>query len=334
MKQYIGISRDHSGSMSHLKKAAMADYNNIVSALKTASDVNKIDTIVNVVSHQGSIKREVVNSSVNSLKPLTNYPTPGTSTPLFDSVETLIDMLSAVPDAGDSDTTFLVMAVTDGQDNSSKISARKLSELIRRFQMTDRWTFVFRVPRNESRSLASLGIPLGNIQEWDQTEYGLRAATEQTQDAITNYYKNVSRGIRSTGTFYADLSHVNRRTADATMENISKKVKIFPVNRRSEIENFIVQATGDFYKKGEAFYQLSKTEKAVQDYKVIAIRNKQTGAVYAGPNARVLLNLPDAGTVKLAPGDHGEWDIFIQSTSTNRVLLPGTSVLYWRNPNL
>jgi hypothetical protein len=334
MKQYVGISRDHSGSMGHLAQRARIDYNEIINALKNASEKHDADTIVSVVSHQGTIKREVVNSSVNSLKPLTTYPTPGSRTPLFDSVSELIDMLSTVPDADDQNVTFLVMAVTDGQDNSSKTSGRVLGNTIRNLQNTDRWTFVFRVPRGERRSLENLGIPAGNIQEWDQTEYGFRTATDETLDAVTNYYSNVSRGIKSTGTFYADLSHVNRRTADATMDNISRKVKIFPVNRRSEIANFITQATGDFYHKGEAFYQLSKTEKAVQDYKVIAIRNKQTGAVYAGPNARVLLNLPDAGTVKLAPGDHGEWDIFIQSTSTNRVLLPGTSVLYWRNPNL
>lgn len=329
MKQYVGISRDHSGSMAHLKERARADYNEIINALKVSSDKTDIDTIVNVVSHQGNIKREVMNSSVNSLKPLTNYPTPGSNTLLFDSAGELIEMMKEVPDANNKDVTFLIMAVTDGLDNSSSITGRELGQRIRALQNTDRWTFVFRIPRGERRSLEGLGIPPGNIQEWDQTEYGFRTATDQTLDAISNYYSGVSRGIRSTGTFYADLSHVSRRTADATMEDISRRVSIYPVTRRTDIQTFIESKTGN-YRKGDTFYQLSKTEKAVQDYKVIVIRNKNTGAVYAGPNARVLLNLPDSGTIKLAPGDHGEWDIFIQSTSTNRVLLPGTSVLHWR----
>jgi len=329
MKQYVGISRDHSGSMSHLANAAKSDYNNIIQALKNASDQHDADTIVSVVSHQGSIKREVVNSSVNSLSPLRTYPTPGGNTPLFDSVDELIDMLTVVPDAGNADVTFLIMAVTDGQDNSSNISGRALGEQIRKLQNTDRWTFVFRVPRGERRSLEALGIPPGNIQEWDQTEYGMRESTDQTLSAVTNYYGNVSRGIRSTQTFYADLSHISSRTAKMMMLDISREVQIWPVDHRTSIQDFFELKRG-FYEKGTAFYQLTKTEKEVQDYKMIVIRSKTTGAVYAGVNARTLLNLPVNDTIRLAPGNHGEWDIFIQSTSTNRILLPGTSVLYWR----
>jgi len=36
------------------------------------------------------------------------------------------------------------------------------------------------------------------------------------------------------------------------------------------------------------------------------------------------------GTIKLAPGDYGNFEIFIQSTSNNRKLLAGTKCVYWR----
>jgi hypothetical protein len=113
------------------------------------------------------------------------------------------------------------------------------------------------------------------------------------------------------------------------MHNISSEVRIYPVNERITIESFFESERG-VYDKGCAFYQLTKTEKEVQDYKMIVIRDRNTGDVFAGVNARNLLNLPTSGTIRLAPGNHGKWDIFIQSTSTNRILLPGTSVLYWR----
>jgi hypothetical protein len=329
MKQYVGISRDHSGSMWPLQNRAKGDYNEIITALKNASEQHGADTIVSVVSHQGSIKHEVTNSSVNSLKPLTSYPTPGGSTPLFDSVKELIDVLSKVPNQSKTDVSFLVMAITDGYDNSSRIKGRELGQIIQKLQMTDRWTFVFRIPRGDRRSLEALGIPAGNIQEWDQTEYGFREATDQTLGAIRTYYGNVSRGIRSTQTFYADLGNVSHQQVLNSMEPVHN-VRIEPVNYRTDIQSYVEQFTGRPYLKGTAFYQLTKTEKEVQDYKVIVIRNKNTGSVYGGSNARFLLNLPTTGTIRLAPGNHGEWDIFIQSTSTNRILLPGTSVLYWR----
>jgi hypothetical protein len=82
-------------------------------------------------------------------------------------------------------------------------------------------------------------------------------------------------------------------------------------------------------KRGAAFYQLMKKEDEVQDYKQIVIRDKKSKVVYSGANARQMLGLPYNGTVKVVPGNHGTYDIFIQSTSVNRKLVKGTQVLYW-----
>ncbi len=329
-KQYVGISRDHSGSMNSLRNPAMKDYNSTIQAIKDAAGLNNIDTVVSVTSCGigGGVRREVVNSSVSSLKPITNYIADG-GTPLFDSVGELIDMLSTAPDYHSPDVTFLVIAITDGEENQSHEWKHKLGSEIKRLQATDRWTFVFRVPRGYGRELEKLGIPSGNIQEWDQSERGLRESSVQTVSAISDYYSGVSRGIRATKSFFANMKNVSPNQVAANMVNISDEVAIFPVKDRADISSFITLKTKRPYVKGKGFYQLSKPEKAVQDYKVIVVRNKNTGAVYGGGTARQLLNIPNYGTISLRPGDHGEWDIFIQSTSTNRVLVPGTSALYW-----
>jgi hypothetical protein len=67
----------------------------------------------------------------------------------------------------------------------------------------------------------------------------------------------------------------------------------------------------------------------VHDYKQIIIRDKKTGAVYSGAEARNLLGLPHNGNVKIIPGNHGAYDVFVQSTSVNRKLPVGTQVIYW-----
>lgn len=334
-KQYIGISRDHSGSMSTLRGAAAKDYNDSVDAISKAASDNQIDTVVSVTSCgiNGGVRVEVINSSVNQLRPLsrTDYIADG-GTPLFDSVGKLIEILKAVPDYSNPNVTFLVMAITDGEENQSGFWLHRLGPEIQKLQATDRWTFVFRVPKGGSRRLTSLGIPAGNIQEWETSERGLRESSVQTVSAISNYYKGVSSGVRSTQTFYADMSKVSSNQVVSAMKDISDEVVIYPVSARSEIASFLTLKTKRQYTKGTAFYQLSKPEKAVQDYKIIVVRNKQSGQVYGGHAARQLLQLPTSGTIKLAPGDHGDWDIFIQSTSTNRVLMPGTSALYWDSP--
>lgn len=329
MKQYIGISRDHSGSMQSLASQAMKDYNTTIDSIKKSSEQHDIDTVVSVVECGGGVRRVVTNSGINKLKPLSNYPTPGSNTPLFDSVNDLIQTMSQVADLAEPGVTLLVMAITDGYNNAGRITGNQLATKIMALQRTDKWTFVFRVPRGMSYTLSNLGIPQGNIQEWDTTQRGLEEATIQTKSAISNYYGNVSRGIKSTQTFYADLSGVSSCQVARTMNDISGKVKIFPVTRRSEISEYLPEKTRRTYQTGTAFYQLSKTEARVQPYKMIVIKNRYNNNVYSGEEARNLLGLPTNKNIRLTPGNHGDWTIFIQSTSSNRILLPGTDVLYW-----
>ncbi len=342
-KQYVGLVKDYSGSMEHLSRAAMKDYNTLITTIRSASEKEDIDTIVSVVKcgvgSGGRVEREFVNSSVSRLKPLTTYVADGSYTPLFDSVAEVIDILESSPDAKDRDVTFLVMVVTDGVDNRSvKWNGRTLGDRITRLQDSDRWTFTFRVPRGTKRDLTRLGISAGNIEEWEQNERDMERSTVLSASAVSNYFSGVSRGVRSTNSFYADLAGVSKNVVKSTMTNISSEVRVWPVmsadmnrdGRPIEIAPFVEKKTREVYARGSAFYELVKTEKAVQASKLIIVRNKVDGAVYAGQSARDLLNLPTQGTIKLSPGDHGNWDIYIQSTSSNRHLPVGSKVLYWK----
>lgn len=347
-KQYTGIVRDHSASMTHLASAARNDYNSQIEEIKKATDKFDIDAIVSAVEAgsgpEDGVRVDFVNSSVARLKPLSYYNTPGGATPLFDAVGDIIDILEKAPDAKDSDVSFLVMVLTDGVENSSKKwNGRQIGDRIVRLMDTDRWTFTFRVPYGSKRNLERLGIPAGNIIEWEQTERGMRQSTEVTMAATSNYFQGVSRGVRSTNAFYADANSLTKSEVKSAMTNISGEVRIWTVtdydttkadrdgNWFAEIAPFVEQKTRDFYVRGTAFYELNKTEKAVQGSKLIVIRSKKDGSVYAGQSARDLLGIPTGGTIKLAPGDHGNWEIYVQSTSSNRHLLEGTKVLYWKN---
>lgn len=343
-KVYVGLSRDHSISMQSIARYAARDYNDNIASIKEAAELEGQDTIVSVVKcgvgkvwdprrycHVAKVEVESVNSSVSVLKPIAEnaYVADGYSTPLFDSIGKLIEMLESVPDAK-GDVSFLVFGTTDGIENSSyEWSADRLSKKIKQLQGTDRWTFVFRVPRGYTRNLTSQGIPEGNILEWDQTQKGVEAATQQTKSAMRSYFSGVKSGKRSTDKFYTDLSEVDVSVIKANLVDISKEVKIWPVKTESPIRDFCEAKLKGPMLKGAAFYQLTKTESAVQDYKLLAIKDKDSGAVYSGYAARDMLGLPRNGTIKLAPGDHGQYDIYIQSTSVNRKLPAKTTLLYW-----
>lgn len=179
--------------------------------------------------------------------------------------------------------------------------------------------------------LAAFGIPVGNILEWDQTEAGVKVATQATTSAVEAYYKGVKSGVRSTSSFYTNIDKKAARAAIKTMKDISSEVKIYTVKQdeaKFDIRAFVTLKEGQF-SKGTAFYQLVKPEREVQDYKVIVIKDKKAGKTYAGSVARDLLGLPTFGTVRVAPGDHAGYDVYIQSTSTNRKLPEGSKLLVW-----
>src|SRR5271165_2147439 len=152
IKNYIVAIRDHSLSMQGLRHKAGKDYNSLISGIKRDAIAYGFDTIVSVVEcgrgRAGKVVTLVENSSINVLSPLAEggYITDGGSTPLFDSVMRAVEICNRTPDFSDSKVAFLISAITDGEENSSDISASQLSREIAYLQSTDRWTFTFRVP--------------------------------------------------------------------------------------------------------------------------------------------------------------------------------------------
>lgn len=338
-KTYIGISRDHSASMRSLTASAKQDYNKTITEIRQTAYEEGDDTIVSVVKcgvgWRATVDTEVVNSSVNAIGELSNYVADGHATPLYDSVGKLITLFKATPDYTDPKVSFVVMVITDGEENSSvEWSKAKLAAEIKQLQATDRWTFIFRVPRGGKQRIArDLNLYDGNIIEWSQTTQGYEQSTQATTVGFKNFYVAKKAGVTATRSFYAtDLTEVDLTTIKANLIDVSSQVTIWDVDvphGNSQIRDFCEIKSGEKMKKGAAFYRLDKRED-VQDHKQIAIRDSK-GAVYIGPAARDLMKLPHTGTIRLAPGDQGDYTVFVQSTSVNRKLPEGTQVLYWPN---
>lgn len=333
----VGISCDHSGSMQSLVASAIQDFNKTVDSLKNAAMDEGIETLASVVRFGLAPPVQVVaeNVKLSKISAIVNYPTGG-MTPLYESVLRLIELLQGSPEAEDPNTTFLVMAITDGLENASRRgSDTKLAALIKKLQASDRWTFVFRVPPgNGAQLVKELGIYPGNIQEWEISHRGLTRATEATSKGIGDFYASLSRGATSTKAFYqVDTANLNTANLQANMVDVSREVEIWFVKddfEGKEIRDFCLRnLKGEPFVKGCAFYLLQKKTVLIQEYKMICIRDRDTGQVYGGATARQLLGIPP-GRYNLKPGVHGKWDIYVQSTSVNRKLFTGDTVLYWR----
>jgi hypothetical protein len=337
MKQYIGFIRDHSLSMTSLRDAARQDYNAVIGSFKSAAKNSSIDTIASTIKcgigpGKGRVEREIVNSNIQVLEPIGYYETNGHSTPLFDSVGEMINLFKEVPDYHSKDVSFLIMAVTDGEDNDSPGWKYSIAHEIKKLQGTDRWTFTFRVPQGYKSYLIRLGIPEGNIYEWEQTEQGMRESTYATQSATQSYYDTLqTRGVHSNSTFYSNLQG-GKQQVKAVLHSIAKEASVYPntVREGASIKELSTHYTGK-YVKGTVFYQLMKRESRIQDYKVICVQEKNSRNIYSGRAARDLLGLPHIGTIAVAPGNHGDYEIFVQSTSVNRKIPLGSRILVWMN---
>lgn len=341
MKNYIGFARDHSASMRSLVRHAERDYNSTITSVRDAALKENQDTIVSVVElgygDTDKVRHVVTNSNITALQPLFEgeYRANGRGTPLFDAVGELISEFQNKPDANNADVSFLIMVTTDGQENASRNwTAHRIAETIKKLQGTDRWTFVFRVPHGYANELARMGIPAANILEWEQTQRGVEVAAHRTSEAFTSYFSARSAGERSTKTFYTSVANVTEADVKQ-LGDISAEVSLFPVAAKEQgmmIRDFVEKRLGGKpMLKGAAFYQLVKTEEKVQGHKLIAIRDKDTGAIYCGPQARDLIGLPRGMDARVKPDTAGKWQVFVQSTSVNRKVDANTSIMYWAN---
>lgn len=328
-KNYIGLADDHSSSMSTLRVAAIRDSNANIDAIRNASSREVVDTIVSRNDFADGVTRVIINSNPHVLQPTKDWPTGG-MTALYDAIYDLIQQFEAVPDYSRDSVSFLIMATTDGGENASNTSSATLRRKIEELQKTGRWTFVLRVPKGqrENYKIKSLGIPAGNIQEWDTTTAGMEKSTAQTTVAMDNFIAQKAKGIRGSSSFYVDAQQINL----AQLDDVSSQYKLYTVpdvdaDDGMMISAFILRHRMQ-YLKGAAFYQLVKTESKVGPDKQILIQERTTGKVYAGDQARKMLNLPIGQNARITPTDLAGYNIFIQSTSWNRKLPKGTGVLY------
>lgn len=337
MKNYIGFVNDHSGSMSSLARAAAADYNATITAIKEAASREMLDTVVSVVgigladgrNGRGTgVLRQVQISNPHVLKPIDAWETPG-GTPLWDGVGNMIELLESLPDANNEDVSFLVSTTTDGEEYHSSIYTKAaLAMKIAEKQRTGRWTFVFRVPKGARGMIDGLGVPQDNIVEWETTQAGMAKSTAQTTQAVNAFYSARSAGAKSSNVFYTNTAAVDT----SKLADISSEVSLYIVGDSQDgihIRDFILTKRMEFL-IGAAFYQLTKTGARVSPSKLILIRDRQTGQVFAGKDARQMLGLDTLNNARIHPNHgNGNYDIFIQSESVNRKLVKGTGVLYW-----
>lgn len=256
------------------------------------------------------------------------------STPLFDSVGYAIESMGIYERdlSLDDDESFVMIVISDGEELSSRqYGMLSLQELFRSKQnYSDRWTFAWQLPHNYiAQFVNSFGFDRASVIGWDQTELGVREATTVQVDATTSFLSARSKGMRSTRTYYSVSAPALTKTevADALPQIPISRVRALEVDKETSISE-LVKEHGLPFVAGAGYYLLTKKEK-IQDYKSLILCPRGEKKYYVGKqDARQLLGLPTTGDIYVEPGNHGDWLIYVQSTSVNRKLVRGTKLLY------
>lgn len=160
------------------------------------------------------------------------------------------------------------------------------------------------------------------------------------QEQVKSYEQEVSKKGRMDRSLHQIFSTLLGRAAGdvkaagygkASLEAVHpSRFQVLRVDDKVPIKEF-VQDNGIRFKVGRGFYEFTKAVE-VQDHKEVILQDRKTGDMYSGAKARDMLRLPKTGTVSIKPAVAQEvlknYRAFIQSTSVNRVLMPGTQFLY------
>lgn len=321
---HIALVVDTSTSMSHLSGKLQESLREQVNNIKKNSYGSDQETYVSIYTFADRVSCLVRSQFPEAVQ--VPYLSCHGWTALMDGVATAIRDFKVAKYADEPQTSFLIITLTDGEENRSQIMQHEFRRLLEECQLTNRWSFAFLVPPGGKYHVTALGVPAGNVQEWEASEVGMEQAKQVTMAATSSYYLERSAGRTSTQAFFPDLSKVKAKDLKK-LDDVSKAFRRVKVDKEADISSFCVTKIGE-YRLGCAYYQLTKPEK-IQDHKKLVIEDKKTKKLYGGDEARNLIGIASGPgvTVRVSPGNHANFNIFVNSTSMNRKLVRGTELL-------
>lgn len=316
---------DSSGSMSPYVNNVRKYIKEQVDSLRN-NDVKVLFTLYSFSTTLTQISDSDVDIRYNDID-TSGYKTEG-NTALSDAIYTVLSN-----NLNRKEPNLLVL-VTDGEENASSVTTSTVSKLISKAIATDYWTIAIAGPTGSKQTLQRhySAIPDGCITEWEVSSKGM--ATYSSINAVSNraMLSTVRSGATKSASYYVTPDIPDTKAiVKSNLDDVSKNYSIHGVNsnitdEESVVSTYVTKKLKKKFAIGSVYYQHTKRE-TIQDYKNIILMDKATNKLYSGEEVRNILNIPDNTTVKLEPSCSNKYTLFIRSTSYNRKLVPGTTIL-------
>lgn len=330
MKTNVILAIDCSGSMADHVEGLRASVRTMVGDFRKSKKDLLLSVILFGVGAFG-IKRLFTQTPVKDvdLQSLLSQITADGGTPLYETGTLACQIASAIAQVEPGGRVISTI-LTDGQATDHANRTAFMARLRTTLQ-ADNITFTAMVPDSGSRqSLIGMGFSADNVITWDTTK-DFSEDHEASKVLRTSYNSYVNSSDRkSTGFFAVNLTDTKIDKVKTKLKDLRKNFRTLKVDHEQPIKEF-VEDKGLQYVRGSAFYELTKAE-TVQPYKQLLLQERGRKRIYGGEDARKVLGFPKGNTVKVTPGNHQNFKIFIQSTSTNRKLVRGTELLFSLQP--
>lgn len=340
---HIAMVIDASTSMYGFTEQLIQVFDSQIAWLARRSQELNRDCRVSVYTFNDYVTRVFFDIDVSSVPSLRgSYRASGWTAMLDAVVKSQEDLAGIVRGFGDDDS-FLTFVLTDGYENRSRATAAaRLKEILA--SQGKNWTVAALVPDAAGkRAAVNFGFYEDNVTIWETgSERGLIAAVEKIQQATDTHLTSRSGDPSYSGTRTMFAKPVDaQKIADAGLKVIDpttfmivavtwdrdttkwrmagRKNKKRPEGEPCvEIQEFVSKMNLP-YVLGNVFYRLEKSEK-VDVTKDVLILDRMSGVAHGGREARTLIGLSDTSTRIKPQPVAGKYDIYVKSTSFNRLL--------------
>jgi hypothetical protein len=154
---------------------------------------------------------------------------------------------------------------------------------------------------------------------------------EEYKDELVSEFRMNRNLVALFGSLDADVSTKDfttytRADASGLVPVPPTRFQILHVDHDVDIKTFVL-SQGVVFRQGRGFYQFTKSE-MIQEHKEVILRNKVTGDMFTGAEARNFIGLPFGIRGQIRPKMFDDYEVYVQSTSNNRKLIHGTKFLY------
>ena len=207
LKNYIAIVLDESGSMGLIWSETINTFNEQIQVIKKNSE--DMETMVSLQTFNTTVpKPRLWNVSDSKLQPISikDYKPDG-MTALHDAIGRTITELKKTPDADDPTVSFLLIIISDGEENHSKYPPlgwkNNIAPLIKEIQSTGKWTVTYLGANQDLVKVSDeLGIAKGNLMKFDASSKGMKEAGFTVSMGLNNFYDVRRKGNSRMDNFY------------------------------------------------------------------------------------------------------------------------------------